>query len=112
MRWWMMMERIPASLASDTIASAIEQGGIETQSGISIPITEDSRKRLDLFTVSSGDGAAFPYASQFGIKTEVDEHGILVLMPFLKCFFRDLGGYTQADDASMMKVSNFFHDCN
>ena len=38
-------------------------------------------KRLDLFTVPFFYGLSFPYAPKFGIKSEVNEHGILLVQP-------------------------------
>ena len=68
---------------------SMKKGRVETECRISIPVTEDAGKRLYLFTVSASDRLAFPYTAQFGIKSEMDKHGVFILMPaFLRFFSR------------------------
>ena len=38
-------------------------------------------KRLYLFTISASDRFAFPHTAQFGVKSEMDKHGVFIMMP-------------------------------
>ena len=55
--------------------------GVEREGGGGIPVAEDARKGLYLLTVSLPHGLSLPYASQFGVKSEVYEHRELVVHP-------------------------------
>ena len=52
----------------------IEFFRIELQGCISIPITENARKRLDLFAIAKFDWLSLIYTAIYGIKSEMDKH--------------------------------------
>ena len=70
----------------------IELDRVELQSSIGIPIAEDTSKRLDLFAIAESDRFSVIYPSINGIKSEMDEHGKLVLVPLVVCLLSNLCG--------------------
>ena len=75
---------------------SIELNWIKFQSCVSIPVAENTGKRLDLFAIAESDGLAVIYTSICGIKSEMDEHGILVLVPLVICLLCNLCRCTDA----------------
>ena len=66
---------------------------IKTEGCVAIPVTEDTRKGLDLLTISPFNGFTVPYTTSLGIESKMSEHGELTLMPPLKSVGRDLCVY-------------------
>ena len=59
----------------------MKESRVEPECRITIPVTEDTGKRLYLFTISASDRFAFPHTAQFGVKSEMDKHGVFIMMP-------------------------------
>ena len=59
----------------------MKESRVEPECRIAIPVTEDTGKRLYLFTISASDRFAFPHTAQFGVKSEMDKHGVFIMMP-------------------------------
>ena len=88
----------------------IEFYWIELQCCVSIPITEDAGKRLDLFAIAEGHRLAIIHATIDGIKSEVDKHRILVLVPLLIGILCNLCRCTDVEEGSHQESKEFLHD--
>ena len=76
----------------------IEFHRVEFQGCIAIPVAEDTGKRLDLFAITECHRLTIVYATIYGVKTEMDKHGILVLVPLVVSVRRYLSRCADAQE--------------
>ena len=88
----------------------IELHRVKFQSRIAIPVAEDTGKGLDLFAISEGHWFVIIHATIDGIKSEVDKHRELVLVPFVVSILCYLSRCTDADKGNHQEGKEFFHD--
>ena len=73
----------------------IECSRIKHVCSFCIPVTEYAGKGLDLLAIAASYWFTFPDSSQVGIKSEVDEHGVFVVLPLFKSVGRCILGHRQ-----------------